>query len=67
MEPSDLVAPARVADSPGALECRLHSTVDFGTSTVVFGTVVAASIKADVLDGEPPDDGGAPAAVPAGP
>ena len=51
MEPSDLVAPARVADSPGALECRLHSTVDFGTSTVVFGTVVAASIKEDILDG----------------
>lgn len=54
MEPSDLVAPARVADSPGALECRLHSTVDFGTSTVVFGAVVAASIKEDVLDGNHP-------------
>ncbi len=54
MEPSDLVAPARVADSPASLECRLHSTVDFETSTVVFGTVVAASVREDVLEGDHP-------------
>lgn len=54
MEPSDLVAPARVADSPASLECRLHSTVDFGSSTVVFGTVLAASVRSAVLDGVHP-------------
>lgn len=54
MEPSDLVTPARVADAPASLECRLHSTVGFGSSTVVFGTVVAASVREDVLDGDHP-------------
>ena len=51
-----LLAPdgARVADAPASLECRLHSTVDFGTSTVVFGTVVAASVRQDVLEGDHP-------------
>jgi flavin reductase (DIM6/NTAB) family NADH-FMN oxidoreductase RutF len=54
MEPSELVAPQRVADSPASLECRLHSTVDLGTSTVVLGTVLAASVREDVLDGVHP-------------
>lgn len=54
MEPSEMVAPERVAGSPAALECRLHSTVDLGTSTIVLGTVLAASVRADVLDGAHP-------------
>jgi len=53
-EPSLLVKPPRVAASPVALECRLHSTVRLGNSTVVFGEVVHAVVKEEVLvDGHP--------------
>ncbi|CAM5503478.1 hypothetical protein STANM309S_02810 [Streptomyces tanashiensis] len=41
-EPSLRVKPPRVAQSPVALECELHSTLRIGDSTVVFGRVVAA-------------------------
>jgi flavin reductase (DIM6/NTAB) family NADH-FMN oxidoreductase RutF len=57
MAPSDVVKPPRVADSPAALECVLHSTVELGDSTVVFGTVVSVSVADDVLvDGHPEYD-----------
>ena len=36
-KPSDVVGTMRVADSPVAIECALHSTVRLGDSTVVFG------------------------------
>ncbi len=49
-EPSTQVAPPRVADSPVALECRLHGTLSFGDSTLVFGRVVHAAVRSDVLD-----------------
>lgn len=53
-EPSTKVSPPRVAESPVALECRLHSTVELGDSTVVFGEVVHASVDEAVLvDGHP--------------
>ncbi len=53
-EPSLKVAPPRVAESPVALECRLHSTVELGDSTVVFGQVVHGSVDESVLiDGHP--------------
>ncbi len=53
-EPSLRVAPPRVADSPVALECAVHSTVRFGDSTVVFGRVLHAAVRTDVLvDGHP--------------
>lgn len=52
-EPSLRVAPARVAASPVAFECVLHSTVRLGDSTVVFGRVVHAVVDSGVLD----DDG----------
>ena len=53
-EASVKVAPPRVAESPVALECRLHSTVELGDSTVVFGQVVHASVDESVLvDGHP--------------
>jgi flavin reductase (DIM6/NTAB) family NADH-FMN oxidoreductase RutF len=53
-EPSLRVKPPRVAASPVALECVLHSTVRLGDSTVVFGRVVHAGVAADVLvDGHP--------------
>lgn len=53
-EPSLRVKPPRVAASPVALECRLHSTVSFGHTTVVFGQVVHAAVAEEVLvDGLP--------------
>ncbi|MFD9245532.1 flavin reductase family protein [Streptomyces sp. NPDC059556] len=53
-EPSLRVKPPRVADSPVALECELHSTLRIGDSTVVFGRVVHAAIAESVLlDGHP--------------
>ncbi|MFI1093533.1 flavin reductase family protein [Streptomyces sp. NPDC020917] len=54
-EPSLRVKPPRVAASPVALECELHSTVRLGDSTVVFGRVVHAAVSDAVMDGEHPD------------
>lgn len=53
-EPSLKVRPPRVAESPVAFECELHSTVGFGRSTVVFGRVVHLAVNEDVLDGDHP-------------
>ncbi|TJZ59148.1 flavin reductase family protein [Streptomyces piniterrae] len=53
-EPSLRVKPPRVADSPVALECEVHSTLGIGDSTVVFGRVVHAVVSEDALvDGHP--------------
>ncbi|MGQ4332278.1 flavin reductase family protein [Streptomyces hayashii] len=53
-EPSLRVAPPRVAASPVALECTLHSTLRIGTSTLVLGEVVHAAVREDVIvDGHP--------------
>ncbi|GAA2479453.1 flavin reductase family protein [Streptomyces thermolineatus] len=54
-EPGRKVRPPRVAASPVALECRLHSTVLLGDSTVVFGRVVHAAVSEAVLDGDHPE------------
>jgi flavin reductase (DIM6/NTAB) family NADH-FMN oxidoreductase RutF len=53
-EPSKIVAPPRVAASPAALECILHSTLRLGDSIVVFGRVVHAAIAEDAFDGNHP-------------
>jgi flavin reductase (DIM6/NTAB) family NADH-FMN oxidoreductase RutF len=54
MEPSDRVAPPRVAGSPASLECTLHSTIELGDSVLVLGDVVAITVDSDVLvDGHP--------------
>jgi flavin reductase (DIM6/NTAB) family NADH-FMN oxidoreductase RutF len=53
-EPSLLVKPPRVAGSPVALECVLHSTSTIGVSTVVMGRVVNAAIDEAVLEGGHP-------------
>ncbi|WP_406637513.1 flavin reductase family protein [Amycolatopsis sp. WGS_07] len=53
-EPSLKVRPPRVAESPVAFECELHSTVGFGRSTVVFGRVVHLAVSEEVLDGDHP-------------
>ncbi|MGQ0573374.1 MAG: flavin reductase family protein [Pseudonocardia sp.] len=59
-EPSAVVAPPRVAESPVAFECRLAHALELGDSTVVIGRVLHAAVTTDVLDGDP-RDGGLPA------
>jgi len=49
-EPSRLVAPPRVAESPVALECRSAGERSFGRSTVVFGEVVHVAVARAVAD-----------------
>jgi flavin reductase (DIM6/NTAB) family NADH-FMN oxidoreductase RutF len=57
MEPSEVVRPPRVKDSPVSIECTLHSTNELGDSTVVLGTVVLITVADDVLvDGHPDYD-----------
>ncbi|MFF1385095.1 flavin reductase family protein [Arthrobacter sp. NPDC058288] len=53
-EPGLTVTVPRVAESPVALECRLHSTLEMGDCVLVFGVVTHAAISADVLDGSHP-------------
>ena len=53
-EPSAVVAPPRVAESPVALECRFVDERSFGSCTVVFGEVVHLAVDTAVLvDGRP--------------
>ncbi|MFB7499061.1 flavin reductase family protein [Streptomyces sp. NPDC056161] len=53
-EPSLRVRTPRVAASPVALECTLHTTLGLGDSTLVLGRVVHAAVSEDVLvDGHP--------------
>lgn len=54
-EASRHVRPPRVAESPVALECRLHATVLLGDSAVVLGRVVHAAVDDDHIaeDGLP--------------
>lgn len=52
-EPSVVVAPPRVAESPASIECRLRQTIPVGTSTLVLGDVVAINVRRDALG----DDG----------
>jgi flavin reductase (DIM6/NTAB) family NADH-FMN oxidoreductase RutF len=54
LEPSDRIGVPRVAESPVALECRLHTTLRLGDSTVVFGRVLQISAWDSVVrDGRP--------------
>jgi flavin reductase (DIM6/NTAB) family NADH-FMN oxidoreductase RutF len=54
LEPSDRVGVPRVAESPVAVECTLHSTVRLGDSTVVFGSVqLITAWESVVQDGRP--------------
>ncbi|WP_238334791.1 flavin reductase family protein [Kribbella amoyensis] len=53
-EPSQTVAVPRVAESPVAIECTLHTTLELGDSTVVIGRVRRIAIAAEVLDGNHP-------------
>jgi flavin reductase (DIM6/NTAB) family NADH-FMN oxidoreductase RutF len=54
--PSSRVRPPRVAASPFAFECALHSIVPIGegglAANVVFGRILAAHVSEDVLDAD---------------
>jgi len=53
-EPATTVAVPRVAESPVAIECGLHTTLELGDSTVVIGRVRTIAIDESVLaDGHP--------------
>ena len=53
-EPSKTVAVPRVAESPVAIECELHQTLELGDSTVVIGRVRHIAIDESVFeDGRP--------------
>lgn len=48
-EPSVHVAPPRVAESPVAIECRLHQIIEVGNCFMVLGEVVGFAVDEDVL------------------
>mgnify|MGYP006271113653 CR=1 FL=1 len=50
-EPSDVVAPPRVAESPCALECRTLRIDPIGNGLVIYGEVVSIAIDESVMDG----------------
>ena len=53
-EPSRTVAVPRVAESPVAIECTLHTTLELGDSTVVIGQVRHLAVDEAVMsDGHP--------------
>jgi flavin reductase (DIM6/NTAB) family NADH-FMN oxidoreductase RutF len=53
-EPSETVAPQRVAGSPASIECTLDRIVEVGHAFVVFGAVTAITVVTDALvDGLP--------------
>ncbi|MER5795323.1 flavin reductase family protein [Streptomyces sp. NPDC001980] len=53
-EASKCVRPPRVAASHAVLECRSHTTLRMGNSTLVFGRVLHAAVDEDYLvDGRP--------------
>ncbi|ADB30042.1 flavin reductase domain protein FMN-binding protein [Kribbella flavida DSM 17836] len=54
-EPARAVAVPRVAESPVAIECTLHTTLELGDSTVVIGHVRHLAIASEVMDGDHPD------------
>jgi flavin reductase (DIM6/NTAB) family NADH-FMN oxidoreductase RutF len=62
-EPSEMVAPLRVAASPVAIECCFADERSFGDSTVVFGEVLHIAVDPAVLrDGQVAPDLLAPVA-----
>lgn len=56
-EPSRVVKPPRVADSPAALECRLIETIEIasGAGIIVLGEVVNVAINDEMLTEGRPD------------
>ena len=48
--PSHLVKVPRLAQAHAALECREHTTLDFGSARIVLGRVVAAYVEDQFVD-----------------
>lgn len=48
--PSQIVAPPRIANSPAALECRAHTTLQIGENRVILGEVVALYLSDEWVD-----------------
>jgi len=57
-EPSTVVRPPRVKESPAALECTLYRTMPVGDCVLVFGTVVHGSVSTGLLKTGRPDAAG---------
>jgi flavin reductase (DIM6/NTAB) family NADH-FMN oxidoreductase RutF len=53
-EPGLTVRVSRVAESPVALECRLHKILEMGDCVLVFGEVTHAAVASEVLEGRHP-------------
>lgn len=51
--PADRIAAPLVEQCPAHLECVLYKTKQIGNAIVVFGKIVAASIREDVLSAPP--------------
>ena len=54
-EPSRTVSVPRVAESPVAIECTLHTTLELGDCTLVIGQVRHLAIDAAMMDGDHPE------------
>ncbi|MCH8611789.1 flavin reductase family protein [Arsenicicoccus dermatophilus] len=54
-EPAATVSVPRLAESPVAIECRLHQELTLGDSTVVIGAVTHVAVDAAVLDRTDPE------------
>ncbi|MEU7855440.1 flavin reductase family protein [Nonomuraea sp. NPDC049141] len=54
-EPSRHVRPPRVASAPVVLECRSHTTLRMGNSTMVFGRIFLAAVHEEYLVNGRPD------------
>lgn len=48
--PSARVRPGRVLESPCAMECRLHQSIEFPRRSIVLGEVVQMHVRDDCLD-----------------
>ena len=49
-EPSEIIAPFRVAESPYALECRCTDMFEMGNGIVIFGEVVMIAVDERVMN-----------------
>jgi flavin reductase (DIM6/NTAB) family NADH-FMN oxidoreductase RutF len=54
-EPSRTIAVPRVAESPVAIECTLHTTLELGDCTLVIGRVRHLAIDESMMDGDHPE------------
>ena len=50
--PSIAIAPPRIATAPVAMECRVHQTIEIGTTTLVIGEVLHFHVRDEFYDPE---------------